>query len=120
MMIKATVPEGEAPLPADFMDLAQFVEYWAVPGQNERRYQRCDATFDEIKRFYNAMYPRADAAMAYLADFPLRDMPGPEARLMRMVLSLAQASMAVEVHGEARVPKSPWPNAISIVSDETL
>lgn len=119
-MHPVTIPDGEPVLPEAFMDLAPFVAYWAVAGQNERRYQRSDTTMAEIKRFYDAMYPRADAAMSYLDAFPLRDMPGPEARLMRLVLSLAQASIAVEIHGEARVPRSPWPNTVKIISNETL
>lgn len=120
MRIVATVPADERPLPAGFEDLDAFVSYWAVAGQNERRHQRCDTTFEEIRRFYDAMLPRADAAMAHLADFPLRDMPGPEARLMRLVLSLAQASMAVEVQGSARVPHAPWPDTVRILTEETL
>lgn len=116
----ATIPVGERPLPQGFEDLDPFVSYWAVAGQNERRYQRCDTTFDEIRRFYDAMLPRADAAMKHLAGFPLRDMPGPEARLMRLVLSLAQASMAVEVQGSARVPNAPWPDTVRILTEETL
>ncbi len=116
----ATVPAGERALPAGFEDLEPFVSYWAVAGQNERRFQRCDTTIAEIKRFYDAMYPRADAAMAYLEKFPLRDMPGPEARLMRMVLSLAQASMSIEIQGGARVPNAPWPDTVRILTTETL
>ncbi|MBI2800496.1 MAG: hypothetical protein HYX63_09475 [Gammaproteobacteria bacterium] len=116
----ATVPAGERALPVGFEGLEEFVAYWAVPGQNERRYQRCDTTFDEIKRFYDAMYSRADEAMTYLDKFPLRDMPGPEARLMRMVLSLAQASMAVEIQGAPRVPNAPWPDSVKILTTETL
>ena len=115
-----TIPAGERCLPAGFEDLEEFVPYWAVAGQNERRYQRSDTTMAEIKRFYDAVYPRADEAMDYLEAFPLREMPGPEARLMRLVLSLAQASMAVEILGEARVPRSPWPNTVKIISNETL
>lgn len=120
MRIVATVPEGERPLPAGFEALESFVPYWAVAGQNERRHQRCDTTFEEIRRFYDAMLPRADAAMTHLADFPLRDMPGPEARLMRLVLSLAQASMSVEIQGSARVPNAPWPDTVHILTEETL
>lgn len=116
----ATVPPGEAPLPAGFETLEPFVSYWAVAGQNERRYQRCDTTMAEVRRFYDAMLPRADDAMRHLADFPLRDMPGPQARLMRLVLSLAQASMAVEIQGGARVPNAPWPDTVRILTEETL
>lgn len=116
----ATVPAGEHALPDGFEDLEPFVSYWAVAGQNERRHQRCDTTIEEIRRFYDAMLPRADAAMKSLADFPLRDMPGPEARLMRLVLSLAQASMSIEIQGGARVPNAPWPDTVRILTEETL
>jgi hypothetical protein len=120
MRIAATVPAGEDALPPGFEDLVPFVSYWAVAGQNERRHQRCDASFDEIKRFYEAMLPRADEAMQLLAAFPLRDMPGPQARLMRLVLSLAQASMAIEVQRGPRVPNAPWPDTVRILTEETL
>ncbi len=120
MRIVATVPPGERALPSTFEDLEPFVSYWAVAGQNERRHQRCDTTLEEVRRFYDAMLPRADAAMKHLADFPLRDMPGPEARLMRLVLSLAQASMAVEVQASVRVPNAPWPDTVRILTEETL
>jgi hypothetical protein len=116
----ATVPAGERILPKGFEAIEEFASYWAVAGQNERRYQRCDTTFEEVQRFYNAVYPRADEAMTYLEKFPLRDMPGPEARLMRLVLSLAQASMAIEVQGAVRVPKAPWPDTVKILSSDTL
>lgn len=65
----ATVPAGERALPEGFEDLEPFVAYWAVAGQNERRHQRCDTTIEEIKRFYDAMLPRADAAMTALTDY---------------------------------------------------
>lgn len=120
MSKRVIVAAGERCLPERFEELEEFVPYWAVAGQNERRFQRCDTSFDEIQRFYAAVYPRADEAMDYLEAFPLRSLPNPEARLMRLVLSLAQASMAVEILGEARVPSSHWPNTIKILSNETL
>ena len=120
MRKQVTVPAGARCLPADFEKLEEFVPYWAVAGQNERCQQRCDTTFEEIQRFYDAVCPRADQAMDYLETFPLRNMLGPEARLTRLVLALAQASMAVEIFGQARVPNSRWPNTIEILSNETL
>jgi len=103
-------------LPDGFGDLEKFVSYWAVKGINERRFQRCDAPFDEIKRFYDAMYERADEAMDYLSQFNLSEMPEKEQKLLHLVLSLVQASMAVEIHNESRVPMSPWPDSVRIRS----
>lgn len=120
MINMVTVPEGERSLPAGFEELEEFVPHWAVAGQNARRIQRCSLTMDEIQRFYDKVYPRADEAMEHLDAFPLRDMPGPETRLKRLVLALAQASMSIEIHGEARVANSPWPNAMTIIAPEEL
>lgn len=116
----ATVPAGERCLPEGYEELEEFVAYWAVPGQDARRYQRCDTTMAEIQRFYDAVHPRADEAMDYLDQFPLRDMPGPETRLKHLILSLAQASMSIEIHGEARVASSPWPNEMKIITPEEV
>lgn len=115
-----TVPAAEPALPEGFEDLEEFVSYWSVQGQDARRYQRSNSTMGEVQRFYDTVYPRAEDAIQYLQKFPLRDMPGPEQRLMRMVLSLAQASMAVEIHGQLRVPYSPWPNEMAILAPEDL
>ena len=120
MKYHVTVPANERCLPQGFEELEEFVAYWAVAGQDARRYQRSDTTMDEIRRFYDAVYPRAEEALTYLDGFPLRAMPGPEQRLLRLVLSLAQASMAVEIHGQARVPDSPWPNEMAILTPEEL
>lgn len=39
---------------------------------------------------------------------------------MRLVLSLAQASMSIEIQGGARVPNAPWPDTVRILTEETL
>jgi len=107
-------------LPEGFGDLEKFVGYWAVKGINERRFQRCNAHFNDIKQFYNSMYEKADEAMNYLSQFDLSDMPEKEERLLQLVLALVQASMAVEIHNESRVPMSPWPDTIRISSAISL
>jgi hypothetical protein len=111
---------NERLLPEAFSDLEPFVAYWAVEGQENRRYQRHDTTMAEIQRFYDAVYPRADEAMKFLEPFSLRDLAGPNRRLAQLVLSLGQASMAVEVHREARVPYSSWPNKLKILAEELI
>lgn len=114
------IPAGEKILPEGFEDLEHLAGYWAVQGADNRRYQRSDTSFEQIRQFYDAMLPRSDEAMTYLDTFPLRDMPGPETRLKRMILSLAQASMAIEIHRGARVANSPWPNEMRIITPEEL
>lgn len=119
-MMVLSAQEGDRLLPEQFSDLEPFVAYWAVEGHESRRYQRHDTTMAEIQRFYDAVYPRADEAMTYLEPLGLRDLTGADRRLAQLVLSLGQASMAVEVHHEARVPFSSWPNKVKILSDELI
>jgi hypothetical protein len=75
---------------------------------------------EEIKRFYDAAYPRADEAMTYLTPLGLGDLVGPDRRLAQLILALGQVSMAVEVHREARVPYSPWPLNLTIISEDVI
>jgi hypothetical protein len=105
----------EGLLPAGFEDLEPLVDYWAGADGQTRWDRRARAEMADIKAFYDQMVPRADAALAHLQPFPLDAMPEPEARLFRLVLSLAQAAMAVELHGQPRAPHSPYPHGIRLV-----
>ncbi|WP_231639049.1 hypothetical protein [Sphingomonas profundi] len=102
-------------LPQGFEDLEPLVEYWAGEDGQIRWDRRAQAEMASITAFYNQMVSRADAALAYLMPFDLNAFPGPEARLYRLVLSLAHAAMAVELHGQPRAPHSPYPHGIRLV-----
>jgi hypothetical protein len=120
MMPSARQAGAEALLPEAFSDLEPFVSYWASEGFEKRRFQRSDTTMEEIQRFYDAVYPRAEAAMVYLEPLGIRDLAGPDRRLAQLILALGQASMAVEVHREVRVPYSPWPVDLKILADDIV
>jgi hypothetical protein len=105
----------ETSLPHGFEDLEPFVACWAGEDPQIRWDRRATAPMAEIRAFYDAMVERADAALAHLQAFDLNAMPAPEARLMRLVLSLAHAAMAVELHGQPRALHSPWPHGIKLV-----
>lgn len=108
--------DGAEPLlPAGFEDLEPLVEYWAGEDGQTRWDRRALAPMENIRAFYDQMVPRADAALVHLQSFPLDSMPEPESRLFRLVLSLAQAAMAVELHGQPRAPYSPYPHGIQLV-----
>ena len=69
----------------------------------------------EITKFYNAMVERAEEALNHLQPLGLENLPEPEARLLRLILSLAQAAMAVELHKQPRALFSPYPHSIRLV-----
>jgi hypothetical protein len=104
-----------AVLPSGFERLAPLVDYWAGEDTQTRWDRRARSSMAEIKSFYDAMLPHADQALLHLQSFDLTTMPEPEARLYRLVLSLAHAAMAVELHGQPRAPFSPFPHSIKLV-----
>lgn len=101
-------------LPGEFKDLEPLTEYWAGEDVQTRWDRRARADMADIRSFYDAMLPRADEALAYLQPKPLDSLCDEDARLYRMVLSLAHAAMAVELHGQSRAPFSPFPHAIRV------
>jgi hypothetical protein len=102
-------------LPAGFETLEPFVTRWALPTTGERIVARASASMDDIRAFYEAMLAKADAAMTHIDTFPLDAMPPETERLAALVLALAQAAIAVEIHDAPRAPGTPWPNSIRLV-----
>lgn len=104
----------ETSLPGDFAELEPFVDYWAGETSDIRWNRRSRASMEEIQGFYDAMLPHAEPALQYLEAYPLDDMPEDAERLLRMVLALVQASVAVELHKQPRAINSDYPHALHI------
>ena len=103
-----------AVLPAGFETLEPFVAYWARPTTNARLAARCEAGMGNIQAFYDAMLPLSGPALALLDSTPPHEYPPPLATLAQLVLSLAQAAVAVEMHGQPLSPNTPWPNSVRV------
>ena len=92
-------------LPTDFADLEPFAD-WALETKAERYAKRLASSMDELQAFYDAAFPRLEAAMAYLDALDLQALPDDAARLLWLCYSLVNASFPVEVWRQARVPDS--------------
>ncbi len=87
---------SDAPLlPAGFEDLAPFVD-WCGARERERVEKREASDMDEIRAFYDAVFPRLEAIVAHLDKLGLDALPAPSARLLAMSLSLVEVSNLVE------------------------
>lgn len=95
---------ADAKLPAEFSDLEPFVADWCLDSEPERYAKRLSSTMDEIQTFYDAIYPRAEAAIQYLEKFPLDDLPEDAFRLLKLLYSLIVVSFAVEIWKRPRIP----------------
>ena len=91
-------------LPAEFADLEPFVADWCLDSEPERYAKRVSSSMDEIQAFYDAIFPRAEAAIAYLEKFPLDELPDDAHRLLKLLYSLVLASFPVEIWKQPYIP----------------
>ena len=91
--------------PNEFADLEPFAD-WALASEAERYAKRLGSTMEEIQSFYDAAFPRLEAATAYLDQFELSALPDDAKRLLWLCYSLVNASFPVEVWRQPRVPDS--------------
>ncbi len=108
-------PLPNGPLPPGFEALEVFVPRWAMATTEGRLRARAEASMDEIRAFYDAMLPLADAAMNHVDAYGLADLSPERTCLAALVLSLAQAAVAVEIHGAPRAPGTPYPNSLRVL-----
>ena len=91
-------------LPPEFADLEPFVAEWCLDSEPERYAKRLSSTMEEIQAFYDAVFPRAEAAMEYLEKLPLDDLPEDAFRLLKLLYSLILMSFPVEIWKQPRIP----------------
>ena len=91
-------------LPPEFSDLEPFAKDWCLASEPERYAKRLASTMGEMQAFYNAIFPRAEAAIAYLDKFPVDDLPDDARRLLHLLYSLIMVSFPVEIWRQPYIP----------------
>ena len=91
-------------LPREFADLEPWAADWCLDSEPERYAKRLASTMDEIQAFYDAIFPRAEAAIAYLDKLPINDLPDDAHRLLKLLYSLVLASFPVEIWKQPYIP----------------
>jgi len=83
-------------LPAGFDDLEPLLD-WNLATMPERLERRMGASMEDLDAFYQALLPRMDAILEYLADVSTtNDMDEGSATLLNLSKSLAEVAPAVE------------------------
>jgi hypothetical protein len=90
-------------LPAPFADLAPLVADWMHEDVVARMTKRQSSDIAELRAFYDVMLPRGEAALAYLKEYELGDLPAEVTNLLRLMLMLAEVAPAVEWYNDPMV-----------------
>jgi hypothetical protein len=91
-------------LPPEFDDLEPYVHKWGRASEPERYAMRLASSMPEMFDFYEAICPRAEAALAYLDRLELHDLPEEATTLLHLLYSMIMVSFPVEAWGQPRVP----------------
>jgi hypothetical protein len=91
--------------PSEFADLEPYAD-WGVPSEGARYAKRLASTMDQLQAFYDAAFPRLEAATAYLEQFGMDNLSDDGKRLLWLYCALVTVSFPVEVWRQARVPDS--------------
>jgi len=95
-----------AMLPAAFADLEPFAGTWCLPTEAARYARRLASTMAELQAFYDAAFPRLEAAIEHLDAYDLDALPDDARHLLWLCYSLVNVSFPVEVWRQPRVPDS--------------
>lgn len=94
-------------LPEQFADLEPLVPEWAIDDGHQRYVKRVNSTMEELRAFYDQMFPRGREAIEYIDQFDYREpLPKEVANLRNLVYSLITVALAVEVWKQPRVKHS--------------
>jgi hypothetical protein len=93
-------------LPGEFCDLEPFAARWSLATERERYAERLSSSMDDMQAFYDAVFPRTEAARKYLDQFPLDALPEDATNLLHLLYSLISVSFAVECWKQPHVPDS--------------
>jgi hypothetical protein len=88
--------------PPGFEDLEHLSD-WSLPTERERALKRFNAEQPELESLYYAVHERLAEIVKHLDQYPLTELPPDSARLMLLLLSLAEIAPAIEFYKQPRV-----------------
>ncbi|MFA5884811.1 MAG: hypothetical protein WDA60_13235 [Acidimicrobiia bacterium] len=92
-------------LPAEFADLEPYAD-WVLPTERARYNKRIASSMDVLQAFYDAAFPRLEAACEYFDQYPMDELSDEGINLLWLCCSLVTVSFPVEVWRQPRVPDS--------------
>jgi hypothetical protein len=95
------------PLPREFSDIQHLADAWSLPTEIDRHGKRLSSSMQELRAFYDALVPRAEAILEHMrlleAGGRPKSIPQESTNLIHLLFSLAEVGLAIEVHGQPGV-----------------
>jgi hypothetical protein len=89
-------------LPNAFAEFEPYAEIWCLGTETQRHTQRLASSMDELVEFYDAFFPRLEAAIDYCDTYSLDDLPDDVTHLLQLIYSLIMVAMSVEIFSQQK------------------
>jgi hypothetical protein len=99
-------------LPEAFADLAPWVAEWSIPHEDGRFAKRVSSTPDALNAFVNAVFPRVEAIVAYVNQFPTSDpdtLEPADRRLFDLALMCMEGVIPSDLDWDRTDIEDAWP-----------
>jgi hypothetical protein len=96
--------DGGYPSAPQFSELEPFAKSWCLPASPSATPSAWPAPWTRCRRSTDALFPRAEEAIAYCDKFPLDDLPDDVQRLLQLLYSLIMVSFPVEIWRQPYIP----------------
>lgn len=84
-------------LPSEFRDLDKFVQEWSLATEQERCFKLLNTRLENLRVFFEAMQPRAEAAIGYLSQFPLDNFQDDARTLYELLVTFIETAHPIEL-----------------------
>jgi hypothetical protein len=85
-------------LPPGFAELEPFVAEWALRDEGERLAKLQRSTIPELRKFYDAVFARAEEAKKYLWDKKLDGLAEDDKRLFLLLMTFIETAHPIELN----------------------
>jgi hypothetical protein len=85
-------------LPAQYRDLEPFVAEWALETEGERLKKLVATPIDDLRLFYDAIYPRSAEIRDYLSDKELDPLTAQEKMLFFLLMTFIEVAHPIELN----------------------
>lgn len=84
-------------LPSGFEDLASWASEWALTNEQDRYRKLHSVRFEELRRFYEAMYPRMSEVLEFLDEYEVDALTGDAKTLFNLAMTFAETAHPVDL-----------------------
>jgi hypothetical protein len=84
-------------LPLEFAELEPLVGQWALTNEKDRVHKLLSLSIQELRQFYDAMFPHAESIVRYLEQYDPKKLPADAKTLFHLFVTFIETAYPIEL-----------------------